>query len=146
MSKENNLSVWYFEGDIVFSNLASPDEQYKMYGLTIAVDDKNYSLFVDSGIQTKVRTDNRTGQKLISFKRPSKKLVNDVMQTVEPPSVIDTNKSVIDANSVARGSSVVAKVLVYKTMKGVGHRLQSVMVTKQMVSPDVHNSTEFSPF
>lgn len=146
MSNENNLNIWYFEGDLVFSNLSVPDEQYKMYGLTIAVDEKNYSLFVDSGIQTKVRTDSRTNQKLISFKRPSKKLVNDTMQAVDPPVVLNSDKEQISGSTVDRGSTVVAKVLVYKTLKGVGHRLQSVMVTKIKEKPTVHNSTDYAPF
>lgn len=146
MSNNNDLSIWYFGGDVVFSNLKTPDEKYKMYSVTIAVTDAVLQEFKQSGIQTTVRTDSRTGKSLISFRRPSKKLVNDVMQAVEAPGVIDSSKNSLDADLVAAGSKVVVKVLVYKTMKGIGHRLQTVMVTELQSKPTVHTHDDYAPF
>lgn len=143
---DNNLDVWYFKGNVVFSNLEKPDEQYKMYGLTISVDDKTFEEFKASGIQTKVREDNRSSQKLVSFKRPSRKVTEDEITRIDPPFVMDADKKNMNAGAVDRGSEVIAKVLTYKTAKGIGHRLQGIMVTKLKEAPDVHNSTEHAPF
>lgn len=126
-----STETFYFSGEAIFPRLLKPDTAFNahgVYSIGIILDPASQAEYDNSGIRLKPKSWN--GSKLFyTFKRPDKALIKDELVTFGPPKVIDKDKNALTA-FVGNGSKVTAKVIVYDTRMGKGHRLEAVQVTE----------------
>ncbi len=120
-------SYHYLHGTTKWAKLRKPDEKYSNFQLPLYMDDKSWDLFGTLGLGLKRRTD-EDGEYAV-FKRPVSKLIKNEVVEFGPPKVLNADNSEFDG-LVGNGSEVTIKICVYDTIKGPGHRLESVRVEK----------------
>ena len=147
-----------------------PDEYSgdKRWTLNLVLDEDQWEVFNESGLQLK-RKEGPDGDS-IQLRRPVKKLFNDTVVNFTAPVIInkdgewiryfvdsegenvfswDKTKSaepkMIGKNPlVTNGSTVIARIAVYDTMKGKGHRLESIQIIDEAPSTLTENQEEES--
>lgn len=119
-----------FTGPCKWAKLVSPDEKYNKYGLDMYLDEENMKVFEASGMQLKVKEDE--DGKFVSFRRPVKTLFKDEVKEWGVPKVTMADGSELE-ELVGNGSNVTVEVDVYDTVKGPGHRLNTVVVNELVV-------------
>jgi hypothetical protein len=119
--------TYYISGLAKFPRLTKPDEKYDNYSIGVILDDKSRAQFKESGMQLTERE--YDGDKFVTFRRPNSKAIKDELVKFGAPKVMDKDGNTITA-LVGNGSEVTAKVIVYDSAKGKGHRLEAVRVDK----------------
>ena len=118
---------YYLSGTAKWAKLKKPDDKYNNFQLPLYLDKKSLELYKTLGLGLKVKTDDEGT--FVTFKRPVSKQIRDEIVEFGPPKVFNADTSEFDG-LVGNGSEVTAKISVYDTMKGPGHRLESVRVEK----------------
>lgn len=122
-----------FYGITKWCKVAQPDEKYNRYTLDLFLDDKSWKLYNKSGLQLKVRegeVETFDGEELkgefLSFGRKAESIIKGELKKFDPPKLTHNNKPF--NGLVGNGSRVSIDVAVYDTMKGKGHRWDSINV------------------
>lgn len=106
--------------------LRKPDEKFQNYQLNIWFDEDSWKAYNSLGLGLKLRKDD--DGEYVTLKRPETKLIKREMVEFGPPKVFDKDNNPWDDRIIGNGSKVTAKIVVYDTIKGPGHRLESVRV------------------
>jgi hypothetical protein len=114
----------YFSGVARQLFLTRPD-QFGNYTVGVELDAASHTELANSGTTLKPRT--WEGHTFVTFRRPKQKVIKDQLVQFGPPVVIDANGQPM-TKMVGKGSKVTIKVVVYDSMKGKGHRLDTVRV------------------
>ena len=121
--------IYYFSGTCKWAKVHESTPTYDKKGMewsiSMYLDDNGWAQFEKSGLELKVRTDD--DGKFVNFKRPTKKLIKDELVEFESPIVVDANNMPV-TKLIGNGSEVIAKVSVYDTTKGKGHRFEGIRV------------------
>lgn len=120
----------YLRGIAKWAKLTTPDPKFKVYTLDLYPDDPSWELYHQTDLELKEREDDEGG-KFIKIRRPVEKLIKGEIVTFGPPkTLVPDGDGVAELGDklVGNGSRVVAKVVVYDTPKGKGHRLETVLV------------------
>ncbi len=120
----------YFSGIIKWAKVRKPDEKYQNYTINLYLDSKSKETFDDSGLSLGFKND-EDGE-FITFRRPDAKLIKQELVHFGPPTVLGPDNKPFDG-LIGNGSKVTAKVAVYDTIKGKGHRLEIVRVDDLVV-------------
>ena len=125
--------TFYFSGEALYPHLNKPDNKFSEPGvwhISVILDEASKAAYAASGIQVKPK--DYEGQSYIKFSRPTQKLMRNELVIFEPPAVVDgTGTPVTDL--VGNKSKVTVKVSVFDTMRGKGHRLESIRVDELVV-------------
>jgi hypothetical protein len=114
----------YFTGIVRQAFLARPDK-FNNYIIGLELDDPSKAELAASGSSLKART--WEGFSFVTFRRPTQKLIKQEVVQFQPPTVIDAQGQPL-AKLVGKGSKATAKVIMYPTVKGQGHRLEAVQI------------------
>lgn len=122
-----------------WAKLFKPDEKYSRYSLELVPDEAGDLEYKKTGLQLKRRANGG-----LSFGRPIEKLIKGELVEFGPPKVVDVNgEPLSDKIMFANGCKATIKVVVYKTPKGPGHRLEAVRVDELLeYVPDGGSSKE----
>ena len=142
--KKSATKTFKFVGKAQWAKVYEADEfrGTKNWKIDLNVDKENLALYKESGIQGKVR-ENEEGP-LVSFKRPTTKLIKGVQQIFSGPKIVDKDGKVIveykkneegtafdrigEPVLIGNGSVVECIVSVYPTSMGPGQRLEQVKI------------------
>lgn len=143
--------IYYFSGKANWAKLQKPDEKYNTYTLDLYMDENEIARYTASGAQSEVRTDEKTGERYVRFRRPHSKLVKNDLKVLGPPDVFiqtDDGNDEPFTDLVGNGSMVVAKVAIYDTVKGKGATLEGVRVTDLVEYKKIERdiSDDIAPF
>jgi hypothetical protein len=144
---DTSTKLYYFRGVAKWVKAKTPDKKYGHYTLDLYPDDESLVLFKDSGLGLKLRED-ADGVFFKLRREPIRVIAGDAVN-IGPPKLFikDENGEVIEFDDlIGNGSKVVAKVSVYPTQKGPGHRLESLLVEDLVVynKVEVMNDEEFA--
>ncbi len=144
MTDKTTTKTYKFVGKAQWAKVYEADEfrGSTNWKIDLELDNENLALYKESGIQGKVRS-NENGP-VVSFKRPTTKLIKGVQQIFAGPKVIDnTGKTIVEYKKsedgtkfervgtpvlIGNGSIVEVTVQVYPTSMGPGQRLESVKI------------------
>lgn len=113
-------------GIVYWAQLVQPDTKYGVKWRTrLYPDEKSMETFKESGLQLQVKED-EVGE-YITLRRDKEKLIKGKVTVFDPPKVFVEGK--LYDGLVGNGSEAVCDLAVYDTMKGKGHRLETVNVT-----------------
>lgn len=118
---------YYLSGKCKWAKLRKPDDKYNNFQLPLYLDKKSLELYNTLGLGLKVREDDEGT--FVTFKRPVAKMIKTELVEFGPPKVLNADNTEFDG-LVGNGSEVTAKISVYDTFKGPGHRLETVRVEK----------------
>lgn len=116
---------FYFQGKTKWCKARKPDEKYGNYTINLYPTDESRALIAESGLQISPRQD-EDGE-FFTFRRPHEKLIKRELVEFGPPAILNSDNTEFDG-LVGNGSEVTIKVSVYDTVKGVGHRWETVRV------------------
>lgn len=125
---------YYFDGECKFYRSVTPDN-FGNYSLRIKLND--IEEYKKSGIQGSIDDEG-----CVWLRRPQNKIINNELVDFGPPVTLDENEEELNL-LVGEGSQVVAKVAVYDTFKGLGHRLEAVKV-KDLVKVELDNTGKYN--
>jgi hypothetical protein len=114
----------YFTGIVRQAFLARPDK-FNNYIIGLELDDPSEAELAASGSSLKPRT--WEGFTFVTFRRPTQKLIKQEVVKFQPPTVLDAQGQPL-TKLVGKGTKAIAKVIMYPTMKGQGHRLEAVQI------------------
>ena len=117
----------YLSGKTKWAKLRKPDDKYNNFQLPLYLDKKSWELYDTLGLSLSKKKDDDGD--FVTFKRPVSKLIKNEIVEFGPPKVLNKDNSEFDG-LVGNGSDVTVKISVYDTMKGPGHRLETVRVEK----------------
>jgi hypothetical protein len=117
----------YLNGKTKWAKVRKPDEKYQNFQVPLYMDKKNLEAFDSLGLQLTKKEDEEGTY--VTFRRPVSKLIKNELVNFGPPKVLNADNSEFDG-LIGNGSDVTIKVAVYDTLKGKGHRLESVRVEK----------------
>lgn len=117
----------YLSGKTKWAKLRKPDDKYNNFQLPLYLDKKSWELYDTLGLSLSKKKDDDGD--FVTFKRPVSKLIKNEIVEFGPPKVLSKDNSEFDG-LVGNGSEVTVKISVYDTMKGPGHRLETVRVEK----------------
>ncbi len=123
--------LYLFDGTCKWAKLDVPDEKYQKYQIDVYLDSENRQIFDNSGLQLKVKEDE--GGEFVTFRRPVKSLMKGELKEWGAPKVTLLGKPY--SGKIGNGSYVKVEVSVYDTVKGPGHRLESVDVEELIEYP-----------
>jgi hypothetical protein len=119
----------YLNGTVEgFVRLGSPDPKYDNFYVGLTLDAESKAKYAASGMQMKAKT-SADGKEFITFRRKNKAIIKDQLVTFGAPTVLDANDQPL-TKFIGKGTELTAKVIVYDTQKGKGHRLDAVKVSK----------------
>lgn len=121
---------FYFHGKAKWLKARKPDEKYGNYTVNLYPTPESRNLIAESGLQISPKQD-EDGEFYV-FRRPHQKLIKSEVVEFGPPQVLNPDSTVFDG-LVGNGSDVTIKVSVYDTIKGKGHRWESVRVDSLVV-------------
>jgi hypothetical protein len=142
--KTSATKTFKFVGKAQWAKVYEADEfrGTKNWKIDLNLDKENLEVYKESGIQGKVR-ENEEGP-LVSFKRPTTKLIKGVQQIFSGPRIIDKDgKPIVEYKKnaegtafdrvgepvlIGNGSVVECTVSVYPTSMGPGQRLETVKI------------------
>lgn len=136
MATEN----YYFSGEAIWCKVHAKqkDKKYNRYTIGVFLDDDSMERFKESGIQTLPKFENykeKSGRQYYQFAREEKSVIKGELVDFGTPHIFLAKDQIPDAKETPRfegevgnGSKVTVKVAVYDTVKGKGHRLESVRV------------------
>jgi hypothetical protein len=96
-------------------------------------DQKTWDIYADSGIRTHLRKDEVTPKededgKFITFRRKHKQMFSGEIQELGPPAL--TYEGDFFIGIVPNGSTITVRVAAFDSRKGIGHRLNSVVINE----------------
>lgn len=108
------------------------DKAYENYSMDLYPTKDGQKLMESSGVQLRKRTDE--DGVFYKVKRPFTKVINGDLVEFGPPRVqIEEDGEFVDFEElIGNGSEVVAKIAVYDTRKGKGHRLEAVLINEHV--------------
>lgn len=116
----------YFEGKCAWAQLNKTDK-FGNYSLQLYLDPDGLALFTKLGIQSSVKKDDKGS--FVRFKRTPIKIVQGKPIDFGAPTVFDKDGQPLkEGILIGNDSTVICKVKVYDTMKGVGSSLEAVQV------------------
>jgi len=116
----------YFEGKCYWAQLNKTDK-FGNYSLQLYLDPDGLALYTKLGIQSAVKEDDKG--KSIRLKRTPVKIVKGKPVDFGAPTIFDKNGQPLkEGTLIGNESTVICKVRVYDTMKGVGSTLEAVQV------------------
>ena len=118
---------FYLSGKAKWAKLFKPDEKYGNYQIDLYLDKASEELFDTIGLQL-TKKKNEEGA-FVTFRRAPKKLIKGELVDFGPPTVLDKDNNPINL-LVGNGSEVTIKIAAFDTVKGKGHRLDTVRVEK----------------
>ena len=116
----------YLSGKCKWAKVRKPDEKYQNYQVPLYLDTKSLETLKASGMQLTIKTDD--DGKFVTLRRPVSKLIKGELVEFGPPKVFDKDNHEFHDGLIGNGSSLTCKVVVYDTIKGKGHRLESLRV------------------
>lgn len=123
------MATYYLQGTCKWAKLQEPGTNYdktsRSYSIDMFLDENSWKLFEESGCQLKRRTDKETGETFVSFKRAEKKIIKGTIKEMGPPEVLDGEGNPF-TGKVGNGSTVIVKISVYPSLKGMGHTLEAI--------------------
>ena len=120
-------STVYLTGVAHWAKLKTPDEKYNTWSLDLSLDDKGREAFNKSGLQLETKINEKGNFEYVRLRRPVSRLIKGELVKFNPPTLLDKDSKPFD-DLVGNGSKVTCKVVFYDTVKGKGHRLESVRV------------------
>jgi len=114
----------YFTGIVRQAFLAKADK-FGNYIIGLELDEPSKAELAASGSSLEART--WDGFTFVTFRRPTQKPIKQELVKFEPPKVVDAQGQPL-TKLVGKGTKAIAKVIMYDTMKGKGHRLEAVQV------------------
>lgn len=121
---------FYFHGKAKWLKARKPDEKYGNYTVNLYPTPESRNLIAESGLQISPKSDD--DGEFFTFRRPHEKLIKKEIVEFGPPQVLNPDGTEFDG-LVGNGSDVTIKVSVYDTIKGKGHRWESVRVDNLIV-------------
>lgn len=115
----------YLKGTSKWVKARKPDEKYGNYTMNLYLDKPSQKVFAESGLQIEPKSDD--DGTFYTFRRPHEKLIKKDLVEFGPPKVFNPDNTEFDG-LIGNGSRVTVKVSVYDTMKGKGHRWESIRV------------------
>ena len=116
---------YYFAGTCKWAQVYKVDEKYRNWKIDLYLDEDSQALFTESGMTSKLKSDD--DGLFITLRRRDQQLMGKELKDFDPPTVVDNDGTPM-TDLIGNGSSVVAKVAVFDTRNGVGHRLEGIMV------------------
>lgn len=120
-----STQFYYFSGITKWPKLKTVDEKFGKYQLPLWLDEESWKLFHESKLQLHPKKD-ADGEYVKFSCAPETKVGNRTLM-FGPIETVDKDGNPITA-TVGNGSTVTAKVEVYDTRNGKGHRLRKVRV------------------
>ena len=117
----------YFTGKAFWAKVYSPDEKYNRWKVNLGMTEAELERAAWIGLQLQPK--DIEGHTCLTFTRPVSKLIKNELVKFDPPKVLDDGGNPMNA-LIGNGSDVTLKVITYDTIKGKGHRLESVRVDK----------------
>lgn len=140
--------TFYFFGTTYWAKVREPDEKYNNYQVPVYLNDKSWVQLRKSGLQLKTKKDDRG--EYVTFRRDHVKMMKGEVVTLGPPEVflynVDTQIASPFDGLIGNGSEVIVQVDVYDTIKGKGHRLVGVGITKLVPYEKTVGERKFAPF
>lgn len=121
---------FYFHGKAKWAKVRKPDEKYGNYTINLYPTPESRNLIAESGLQIAPKNDDEG--EFFTFRRPHEKLIKKEVVEFGPPQALNPDGTEFDG-LIGNGSDVTIKVSVYDTIKGKGHRWESVRVDKLVV-------------
>lgn len=116
---------YYLKGKAKWVKARKPDEKYGNYTMNLYLDEASEKIFEESGLQIEPKQDEEGT--FYTFRRPHEKMIKREVVVFGPPGVFNADNTEFDG-LVGNGSRVTIKVSVYDTIKGKGHRWESIRV------------------
>lgn len=117
----------YLSGKTKWAKVRKPDDKYNNFQVPLYLNPESMKVYDTLGLSLSKKEDEEGT--FVTFKRPVSKLIKNELVNFGPPKVVNADNSEFDG-LIGNGSEVTVKVAVYDTMKGPGHRLESVRVEK----------------
>jgi hypothetical protein len=102
--------------------------QYGKYEINLYLDPKSKKKYVEAGCQGQIREDEE-GQ-FVVLRREPERLFGGEVKKFGKPQCLDLEGKEVDPRILGNGSEVVCEVACYDTKKGIGTRLEKVIVSK----------------
>jgi hypothetical protein len=117
----------YFSGPCKWAKVREPDDYQgdKKWKVDVYLNKDELKQLKASGLSLKIREDD--DGKFVQFSRSVEKEIKGELIKFDPPKVLDKELNPIDS-LVGNGSTVTAKIAVFDTAKGKGHRLEALRV------------------
>lgn len=128
---------YYFTGTVKWAKVRKPDEKYNDYKINLYPDKESLNLIKESGVQVEPKEDE--DGTFYTFRRKNTQLIKNKVEEFGAPKVLNADNTEYDG-LVGNGSKITAKVAVFDTMKGKGHRLEVVRV-EELVPYEPEGST-----
>lgn len=121
--------VYYFSGVVDFANITKLDK-FGKYNVQLLISNDDLAKYHKSGIQRAIKQTDKGN--LVTFVRKPFILDKKTNKPIDlgSPKIVDKNGEETDY-FVNGGMKVVCKVVTYMTDKGVGHSLESIMLTEK---------------
>ncbi len=116
----------YFTGITKWAKVRKPDVKYNNFQVPLYMDEETLEKFKELNLALAVKTDDNGT--FVTFKRPMEKLMKGEVVTFGPPKVFNADGSEMKEGLIGNGSTVTVKISKYDTIKGPGHRLESLRV------------------
>jgi hypothetical protein len=123
--------IFYFTGLVKWAKVRQPDDKYQNYTIDLFMDEDSWDIFNESELtlEPKEVEEGEPNGRYVRFRRPETKAIKNKLVQFGPPDVLDQDNLPLPTNTmIGNGSKVTAKVLVYDSSKGKGHRLEAVRV------------------
>lgn len=119
--------TYYFTGPCKWAKVYQPDDYKgdKKWKVNLYLNKETKKLLKDSGVQLKIR-DDEDGE-FVVFSRPVERQYQDELKFFEPPKIFNKELEKIE-DLIGNGSVITAKISVFDTAKGTGHRLEAIRV------------------
>lgn len=119
-------------GKCEWAQVYKPSQKYDNYSIVVYPDARGLKDLKASGISVRPKQ-NDEGETSYTFRRPnSKKVKDDIVEFGKPRVYLrndEDEKGYVDFDKpIGNGSEVIAKIALYDTQKGKGHRLEAVLV------------------
>ena len=138
----------YLRGRFEWCKLNKPDPKFDVYTLDFYPDEDALGVIDAEKVQLKQR-EGKEGT-YIKLRRPVTKKSKNELIDMGPPQVFLSKEDGTHepfTGNVGNGSTGIAKIRIYDTVKGVGHELISVMVESLVVYDEsVKSSDDIAPF
>lgn len=120
----------YLRGIINWAKVQAPDEKFDVYTLDFHPDKDSWIIFKESGLQLKIRENEKDGD-FIKVRRPvTKKSGKELVEMGSPQVLLKNDDGEYEAYKglIGNGSKGVIKLRVYDTDRGPGHELEAVAI------------------
>ena len=119
--------TYYFTGPCKWAKVYQPDDYKgdKKWKVNFYLNKETKKLLKESGVQLKIRDDD--DGEFVVFSRPVERQYQDEVKEFKPPKIFNKELEEIE-DLIGNGSVITAKISVFDTAKGTGHRLEAIRV------------------